>query len=342
MLTTDIISSASVQILDNSKKSLGTGFFVDQHLVLTCAHVITSSFEPPTSLFQIRLANNNLLSAYVLPNFWRPIKDGDIAILKVDSITQEHPKLNFSLSKNAIGKKFLAFGFPQIPQLNGIWATGNVIDFITDSDNQNLVQLRSPELSQGMSGCPIVDSENLTVIGMLCAVYHPAQDTKLRDTAFAIPTETVKSVCPNITLVESQRVVLQDAWGLLANQMFSEAYVSLTDFSKTAPSDSEANLLLAFALIGTRSIDTLKKTEIQRIENHLRVAQKSSQLYALALALLIIIKHDFFVINGLSEGEPSLKNLLEQLKDTCFSPKENSLLSNLRITLKVKKLLKLT
>ncbi len=65
-----------------------------------------------------------------------------------------------------------------------------------------LLQLRSSEITKGFSGAPVWDILRQRVIGMVVIAAESDEMGKLRETAFATPTEILQSICPALEVSE--------------------------------------------------------------------------------------------------------------------------------------------
>jgi hypothetical protein len=80
-------------------------------------------------------------------------------------------------------------------------AAGDVLGSGKDGGTKHL-QLRSNEITEGFSGAPVWDVLAQRVIGMVYGVATPDSLGKMADIAFAIPTETLRAICPALQISE--------------------------------------------------------------------------------------------------------------------------------------------
>ena len=106
------------------------------------------------------------------------------------------------------------------------------------------------------------------------------------------------------------------------------------------PGNHEANLLLAIALLRGRNPDTVSRRVIQQAERCALNAAKSSRFRAVAMAVLGVIKYDHYLANGMSEGEPSIEEIKQNLERVRFADEENELLSHIDMSRRAKEILK--
>lgn len=189
----------TLRILDNGR-TIGTGFLVAKDLAVTCAHVIAN----PGETIRLQLTRQEeILSARVLPGYYRGPKNGDIAFLRLRSLPENISPLPLGMAEySSSGNPFQAFGYPTVGAVEGIYARGEILGMVMEN-GQRLLQLRSAELNQGHSGAPVWDEKRGVVVGIVVSVYKADISGKLRDTAFAIPSETLWQVCPEISPSET-------------------------------------------------------------------------------------------------------------------------------------------
>ncbi|NWG06848.1 MAG: SUMF1/EgtB/PvdO family nonheme iron enzyme [Chloroflexi bacterium] len=189
------LESGTVRCFHSDGATKGTGFLVSDRLVVTCAHVIQTSDGTVQVQF---VGQDKMISARVLPEYYRDPDHGDIAFLLLESTPENIIPLPLGDSRHSLsGSPFRAFGYPVIGNIMGIHARGEILGKVAEND-QVLLQLRSSELNLGHSGAPVWDEKRNVVVGMVVSVFKTDASGKLRDTAFAIPSESLWQVCPEI------------------------------------------------------------------------------------------------------------------------------------------------
>lgn len=201
-----------VRILKPSGQTAGTGFVISPQLIITCAHVIElPGCKLPAVVHFVLLENGKELIASVEEQYWRDSKHEDIAILRVnESFTDDIP-LKLGTSANIAGHAFHTYGFPEgFPQ-------GILVKGLIDGENgdSSLLQLTSQEITEGVSGAPVLDQQTRRVVGMITArarldlreVERKISGKKetvtvttgrLEETAFASPTRILLEICPDL------------------------------------------------------------------------------------------------------------------------------------------------
>jgi WD40 repeat protein len=209
----------------NRKKPIGTGFFISNELVITCAHVISDDATPPEDVLYIRTIDGDVIEVKIESDFWRESKKEDIAILRlVDSPLERTESLSFSCSENIRDHapetyRFETYGFPE-GHPSGLAGLANVVSL--NPGPPPLLQLQSKEIVVGFSGGPIFDRTTGCVVGMTSEKVTP--DTKnidgsvikksayqpivtgLREVAKATPSFVIRDVCQSCQDINFQGV----------------------------------------------------------------------------------------------------------------------------------------
>lgn len=184
----------------NGEKVIGAAFLVSTRLAITCAHVVEAAGKKKGEKVKLRFDSGIEITAMALEEYWRGKVGEDVAILKLDRDIEGVPSLVLSPSQNTKGHKFSTYGFPKPTQ--ELPGGGEIIDSAI-VDNVRLLQLRSQEVTPGFSGAPIIDESNQylkRVIGMVVSITPPDKYGRLGATAFAIPSETLCQICPEISI----------------------------------------------------------------------------------------------------------------------------------------------
>jgi len=195
------LTAGIVSILGLSGKPVGTGFVVaDEGLIATCAHVLG---EPiPEKVAIIFHATGEQRDASVEQDWWRASNAEDVAILRVEGGLPDGVKsLPLGSSSGAEGQSVSTFGFPRVGNVEGVWGHGTVLGRVIET-GLPLLQLRSGEITEGFSGAPVWDEIRGRVVGMVTEIATPDPNLRLTETAFAIPSETLRTVCPALGISE--------------------------------------------------------------------------------------------------------------------------------------------
>lgn len=163
-------------------RTLGTGFAIDRHHILTCAHVVKPATSPT-----VRFSRARISDSYTTTTAHHDIHR-DVAILRLETpLPDSIEPLPLGLNAASVGHPFSTFGYAE-----GFVATGKPGNgIVVGTDEAGELHLRSQEFDKGMSGAPIWDISLGWVIGMVRAVTK-ANIGPSRDTALAISTQTIR------------------------------------------------------------------------------------------------------------------------------------------------------
>lgn len=197
------LTSGIVQILRDDNVTVGTGFLVSESgLIVTCAHVVQAakvgSGDKLIVCFQKNGVKSNVL---VIPEWWRSPGSEDIAILRLECKIPEGVKvLPLGSSEGIESHKIKTFGFPpNLGSIHGLWGKGTLYGKVPDREN-TLLQIDSKEITSGFSGAPLWDKSRNRVIGVIVSIARKDSFDKLQNTAFAIPSETLRLICPELEI----------------------------------------------------------------------------------------------------------------------------------------------
>jgi S1-C subfamily serine protease len=207
-----------IRILDPEGATIGAGFVVADGLAVTCAHVVEAAGAGSGGTITIAFALTSSTSrAEVLADAWHPPDGNDIAILRLQSKLPPGVKpVVLGPSQNTGGHPFRAFGYPHLlgdepgDVASDAWAYGTILGIRTPPSGVKKLQLRTQEIVQGMSGAPVLDTDDDRVVGMVTATYYNPDGTlKFRDMSFATPIEMVVEIRPSLELVPPSRPSFQ-------------------------------------------------------------------------------------------------------------------------------------
>lgn len=123
---------------------------------------------------------------------------------------------------------------------------------------------------------------------------------------------------------------------LLLQAAYQEAAQELKSAISQDPSDPTAKLFLGLALLRGRNPDALPASTIQQIEAHLVAVMDSQEARPIALIALGTIKYDYYLANGMKEGEPTIQAIKEQLSHIELSESEQELLLHIKASRRAK------
>lgn len=182
-------STASIIAKDANMQTLGlgSGFIIEDGLVVTNVHVI----EGAKSIF---IKQNNSSVEIKSTGYVAIDKINDLVILKVPSLTGQ--SLGFSNKEQEIGEVIFVAGNPS--GLMGTFSDG-LISGIRDFAGRKLIQISAP-ISPGSSGGPVVN-KNSELIGISVGGMNEGQNLN-----FCIPVEYLIKLKQNITTLTSFNV----------------------------------------------------------------------------------------------------------------------------------------
>jgi hypothetical protein len=167
---------------------LGTGFFVAPGLVLTCFHVVKTTYSQK----QIILAEwqNQQFNASVeaLPSNPEIV---DLALLKLENAPHTHLWVTLDVNP-AIGDELYTFGYTR-DYLNGEPATFECEGF--DGDNPPLMKFKAGQVRSGLSGSAIINQKT----GKVCGIVKRSRDVDFDLGGRAVPISVVLATFPTLS-----------------------------------------------------------------------------------------------------------------------------------------------
>jgi len=172
----------------DSRKILGTGFFVEGGSILTCAHVLEDYYQPDkTFYFEIEGQTTDYEARVAL---YSSRAKHDFAILS-PTTKVEYTPLPIASSQYSQGDAFSIFGYPDLGTLKGLNGIGTIIGWSSDAEGDALLQLDSRQITFGFSGAPVWDDDLKVVVGIM---QQGIKDESIGRPAFAIPIELANEV----------------------------------------------------------------------------------------------------------------------------------------------------
>jgi hypothetical protein len=110
---------------------------------VTCAHVVEAAGAGPGGSVTIAFAlTGDACPAEVLVDAWRPPNSDDIAILRLQGeLPPDVTPAILGPSDNTADHPFRAFGYPEVGDMQGVWAKGDILGPIADSRGTRMLQL---------------------------------------------------------------------------------------------------------------------------------------------------------------------------------------------------------
>jgi len=187
------IEPSTLRILNNKGHTIGTGFLASETLVVTCAHVVSLIGLDGENGLKVQFTGQGQpIHAIALDEYLDYARD--VAILKLQSLPAGIRPLRMGKAADSkSGNSFYSFGYATAADVKGIIARGTIDGYLSE---HKLLQLQAPQADHGISGGPVLDEVRGVVVGMI-AKGHPELGRNDK-TTFAIPTETIWQVCPEL------------------------------------------------------------------------------------------------------------------------------------------------
>lgn len=203
------ITNSIIRIIDPGGETKGTGFIVADDLAVTCAHIVefASGGSGQTVRFVFH-ATGQKASATVETHGWRDPTAEDIAILRLDDgpLPEGIAPLPLWWAKESAGHPFSSFGFKAGDKDEG-HVTGYIRGLIIEEGRW--LQLSSNEISLGISGAPVFNTQTKRVVGVISEFpswKDPHSGRKMAGDSFgrqteinyATPTEVLLEIWPEL------------------------------------------------------------------------------------------------------------------------------------------------
>jgi len=188
---------AIAAVLDANRRPVGTAFLVSrQGLLITALHVLNSAgASDGAAEVEIRWESDKREDAARIVT---TSTAEDVAVLSVHELPATAEPLPLGRATGSSGHGFQTFGYPA--GLQGLWGAGH-IGGLLQQEMRTLLQLGSSnEVTRGFSGSPVFDLLTQKVVGMIHVIARPDPYGRLHETAFAVPTESLRLACPQLEL----------------------------------------------------------------------------------------------------------------------------------------------
>jgi WD40 repeat protein len=174
----------------------GTGFVVSASgLIVTCAHMLAGSGAGATVSIEPHVGRASLSATIDL------LQDPpDLAVLRLTApLPAEVVVLPLGRSPRASQPTLRTFGYPEVRREDGL--PGELVFYgVTAAAGYEQLALRSDEATLGFSGAPIWDPELGVVVGMVKSIARGDRGQRLENTAFGVPAEVIRDLCPDLRL----------------------------------------------------------------------------------------------------------------------------------------------
>jgi hypothetical protein len=162
---------------------------------------------------------------------------------------------------------------------------------------------------------------------MLCSFRDVSLDPYLKAVTVLEPAGNIAAeVTAAIAIFSDPN--LEQAHSFLCNRDYDSATNCIRASLKEDFSNPRANLYYAIVLLAGRTPRNLDSRTITKIESALERAIGTSDTKALALRLLALIKHEYYVRNSIRQKPPFLEKIIEEIKNHQLKGADESLLSS--------------
>lgn len=191
------LENSIVAVLDAGGKIAGTGFVVAGPLIITCAHVVLKLGEVVT--VRPHTQPHSFPTDLIALSSRQPKAPGekDVAVLRPRApLPVSLTPLTLAPGPTSPDRPFITLGYPPAGTIQGVRAKGEIRGRVRDEAGLPFLQLDSKEVANGMSGAPVVDAASQHVVGMVSHGFNLREAAKLRDVAWAVPTEIIQEFLP--------------------------------------------------------------------------------------------------------------------------------------------------
>jgi len=188
----DIVLQSTVTInsFSNNQSEIGSGFFINNNTILTCAHVALPNFSTENVSMKVKFGDKQLNAT-----LWAYDISLDIAAIIINDpnfSVNKYLKLANSLEINP-GDSILTIGTPlgfeNVVQQGIVSSTPQ--DYMEQGKSKKYIFI-STSISPGNSGGPVTETVNNSVVGVAAAVISSA-DVQSQGLNAAIPIDIVKN-----------------------------------------------------------------------------------------------------------------------------------------------------
>ena len=188
--------------------TIGLGMLVDDENIITCAHVVARALGIADETPEMPSGKLILDFPYLKRSceghviHWSPPsidehsgEVGDVAVLRLDSKTQEAQPTPLSPARPLPGHQFKAVGYPKGYENYGASADGIIKDILPSGRMQiESLTVNGVPVQEGFSGTPVWDEELKGVVGMAVGALKGDR------VGFIIPAQELRRIWPELPL----------------------------------------------------------------------------------------------------------------------------------------------
>jgi Trypsin-like peptidase domain len=181
----------------------GTGFLLEDRLIVSCAHVITghrrTDGTAPAGPVTVRFPHldGQDLPAEIIPEWWHDPDRGDVAFLRLAGTLPEQAPAA-AAGRTHAGRT--AGASVRVPNQRSRRRRVRLRHHRRPGDQRRRTTMdtttEATEITKGFSGAPAVDEHTGLVVGMINAVTPPDQFGRGTQTAYLIPAEWLRALYP--------------------------------------------------------------------------------------------------------------------------------------------------
>jgi hypothetical protein len=213
----ELLKECSAYIRGADGTSTGTGVFIDQDIVLTCAHVVAGQKDDAVHVtpFKRKERAGRICDVH-------PTREVDLALVRVDLVDGESPLdaavVGRSLAANA---EYFAVGYPIEPLIGnpGIESRqyrGSPRQSLTGEDQFLMLEGGQALIPRGMSGGGLLSAANGAVVANMQYTLNPEQDSG----GAAIPVGRAAQLFPMVKRCIENPPIATQRWRELLGQDF--------------------------------------------------------------------------------------------------------------------------
>jgi hypothetical protein len=175
----ELLKECVASVEDVNRSSRGSGFFVDEDLLLTCAHVVKGQKSESLRLHPFKRQPRSGIIIDVIAQ-----RSIDLALVKVDKVEGESPQPAVVLDRGIVDNvDYFAVGYPSeqvvgVPGLEEISYRGNA-RIAEDGSTPILLVLQAGGalIKPGLSGGPVMNTDTGAVVGLVQYTQDPNNPT---------------------------------------------------------------------------------------------------------------------------------------------------------------------
>ena len=212
----ELLKECSAYICGVNRKSIGTGVFIDQDILLTCAHVVAGQKGDAVRVtpFKRKERGGRIVDVH-------PAREVDLALVKVDLVDGERPidaaVVGRSLAANA---EYFAVGYPEpligAPGIESRQYRGGPRQSLTGEDEFLMLEGGQALITRGMSGGGLLSAANGAVVANMQYTQNPEEDSG----GAAIPVARAAQLFPKVKRCVENPPIATQRWRDLLGQDF--------------------------------------------------------------------------------------------------------------------------